>query len=230
MKKLLSATDEDITKAIDTLVAHPNCTGTHTRPLALDKTTADFQSSSLHPCRADWRHRNVLRRPLGIQGSSGLSRSPKRKPFSLPSHGICLQTALDPRCKAAVCYFATDIHSASLSPTGDDSLERASKGEIRGEVVMIFGTQDGHVVSSPISSPHERTRFRPGEIWASTDLPSGHWEPTAARGKEQDPERTDGQLRATSLAVVVPRAASESRFHSVRLVRRRFAGRLADPP
>jgi hypothetical protein len=34
-----------------------------------------------------------------------------------------------------------------LSPTGDDSLERASKGEIRGEVVMIFGTQDGHVVS-----------------------------------------------------------------------------------
>lgn len=27
VKKLLSATDEDITKAIDTLVAHPNCTG-----------------------------------------------------------------------------------------------------------------------------------------------------------------------------------------------------------
>jgi len=45
-----------------------------------------------------------------------------------------------------VCYFPTDIHSASLSPDGDDSLARASKGEIKGEVALIFGTQDGHVV------------------------------------------------------------------------------------
>lgn len=67
-----------------------------------------------------------------------------------------LQTALDPRCRAAVCYFATDIHSASLSPTGDDSLDRASKGEIQGEVVMIFGTQDGHVVSSSQRPPSLR--------------------------------------------------------------------------
>ena len=91
----------------------------------------------------------MLRRPLGIQGaSSDLSLSETETFLAhAPSHDICLQTALDPRCKAAVCYFATDIHSASLSPTGDDSLERASKGEIRGEVVMIFGTQDGHVVS-----------------------------------------------------------------------------------
>ncbi|GAA6020212.1 hypothetical protein JCM10207_004373 [Rhodosporidiobolus poonsookiae] len=65
--------------------------------------------------------------------------------------GMCLgghlafRGALDPRVKAAVCYFPTDIHSASLSPDGDDSLVRASNGEIEGEVVLIFGTQDGHV-------------------------------------------------------------------------------------
>ncbi|GAA5981167.1 hypothetical protein JCM10908_004005 [Rhodotorula pacifica] len=97
VRKLLSATDEDIKKAIDTLVAHPNCTG-----------------------------------QIGATG------------MCYGGH-LAFRTALDPRCKAAVCYFATDIHSASLSPTGDDSLERASKGEIKGEVVMIFGTQDGHV-------------------------------------------------------------------------------------
>ncbi|GAA5856214.1 hypothetical protein JCM8547_000823 [Rhodosporidiobolus lusitaniae] len=65
--------------------------------------------------------------------------------------GMCLgghlafRTALDPRVLASVCYFATDIHTASLSPEGDDSLARASRGEIKGELVMIFGTQDGHV-------------------------------------------------------------------------------------
>ncbi|ORY90215.1 dienelactone hydrolase, partial [Leucosporidium creatinivorum] len=64
--------------------------------------------------------------------------------------GMCLgghlafRNALDPRVLASVCYFPTDIHSASLS-TGDDSLLRASKGEIKGEVVLIFGVQDGHI-------------------------------------------------------------------------------------
>ncbi|BGO99203.1 metalloendopeptidase [Rhodotorula toruloides] len=97
VKKLLSATDEDIKKTIDTLVAHPNCTG-----------------------------------QIGATG------------MCYGGH-LAFRTALDPRCKAAVCYFATDIHSSSLSPSGDDSLDKASRGEIKGEVVMIFGTQDGHV-------------------------------------------------------------------------------------
>ncbi|SCZ90722.1 BZ3500_MvSof-1268-A1-R1_Chr1-3g02185 [Microbotryum saponariae] len=74
--------------------------------------------------------------------------------------GMCLgghlafRTALDPRVLASVCYFPTgkcafyfesDIHNGALSSTGDDSLVRASKGDLKGEVVLIFGTQDGHV-------------------------------------------------------------------------------------
>ncbi len=55
------------------------------------------------------------------------------------------QNALDPRVLASVCYFPTDIHDAALSSTGDDSLARAAKGEIQGELVLIFGVQDGHV-------------------------------------------------------------------------------------
>ncbi|KAI9774946.1 MAG: hypothetical protein M1840_000162 [Geoglossum simile] len=64
--------------------------------------------------------------------------------------GMCLgghlayRAALDQRVKAAVCYFATDIHSHSLGEgTNDDSLERA--GDIKGELLMIFGKSDNHV-------------------------------------------------------------------------------------
>ena len=55
--------------------------------------------------------------------------------------GMCLgghlayRCALDKRVQAAVCYFATDIHSKSLGAGGDDSLERM--GDIEGELVMV---------------------------------------------------------------------------------------------
>jgi len=64
--------------------------------------------------------------------------------------GMCLgghlayRCALDQRVRAAVCYFATDIHSHSLGEgKKDDSLERA--GDIKGEIIMIFGKSDNHV-------------------------------------------------------------------------------------
>ncbi|EFE39288.1 hypothetical protein TRV_06013 [Trichophyton verrucosum HKI 0517] len=64
--------------------------------------------------------------------------------------GMCLgghlayRCALDSRIQAAVCYFATDIHSHSLGEgKNDDSLQRA--GDIKGELVMIFGKNDNHV-------------------------------------------------------------------------------------
>jgi dienelactone hydrolase len=64
--------------------------------------------------------------------------------------GMCLgghlayRCALDQRVTAAVCYFATDIHSHSLGEgKNDDSLKRA--GDIKGELVLIFGKSDNHV-------------------------------------------------------------------------------------
>lgn len=64
--------------------------------------------------------------------------------------GMCLgghlayRCALDQRVKAAVCYFATDIHSATLGEGKcDDSLKRA--GDIKGELIMAF-------LSSPSNS------------------------------------------------------------------------------
>ncbi|PLN84621.1 ergosterol biosynthesis ERG4/ERG24 family-domain-containing protein [Aspergillus taichungensis] len=64
--------------------------------------------------------------------------------------GMCLgghlayRCALDSRVKASVCYFATDIHSKTLAAgKNDDSLARA--GDIKGELLMIFGKNDTHV-------------------------------------------------------------------------------------
>ena len=49
---------------------------------------------------------------------------------------LAYRAALDKRVSAAVCYFATDLHSRTLGEgMRDDSLERA--GEIGGELVMV---------------------------------------------------------------------------------------------
>ncbi|EPT04281.1 hypothetical protein FOMPIDRAFT_154233 [Fomitopsis schrenkii] len=68
--------------------------------------------------------------------------------------GMCLgghlafRAAFDPRVLASVCWFATDVHSATLGKgSNDDSLVRVRNGDLtsKGELVMIFGKQDTHV-------------------------------------------------------------------------------------
>lgn len=64
--------------------------------------------------------------------------------------GICLgghlafRAAMNAEVRAAVCFYATDIHSGTLGAgKKDDSLARA--GEIKGELLHIWGRQDPHV-------------------------------------------------------------------------------------
>lgn len=71
--------------------------------------------------------------------------------------GICLgghlsfRAAMHPDVAASVCFYATDIHKLSDHPRGlgpgmaDDSLARAARGDIKGELLMLFGRQDPHV-------------------------------------------------------------------------------------
>lgn len=57
---------------------------------------------------------------------------------------LAFRAAFDPRVLSSVCFFATDIHSATLGKgKKDDSLERVKKGDLtgKGELVMIFGKQ-----------------------------------------------------------------------------------------
>jgi carboxymethylenebutenolidase len=64
--------------------------------------------------------------------------------------GICIgghlafRAAMQHGVLAAACFYATDLHSRSLGKgKHDDSLERA--GEIKGEILHIWGRQDPHV-------------------------------------------------------------------------------------
>jgi carboxymethylenebutenolidase len=63
--------------------------------------------------------------------------------------GICIgghlafRAALNAEVLAGACFYATDIHKGSLGRGGDDSLART--GEIKGEMLMIWGRQDPHV-------------------------------------------------------------------------------------
>jgi len=63
--------------------------------------------------------------------------------------GICIgghlafRAAMNPDVRATTCFYATDIHKGSLGKGGDDSLARA--GDIKGELMMIWGRQDPHV-------------------------------------------------------------------------------------
>lgn len=57
---------------------------------------------------------------------------------------LALRAALHADCEAAVCFYPTDVHSGSLGEgRRDDTLARL--GDIRGEVMFVWGRQDPHV-------------------------------------------------------------------------------------
>jgi len=75
----------------------------------------------------------------------------------LGTMGICIGGHLNFRncfsldIRAGVCFYATDIHKIESHKRGlganmaDDTLERARCGDIKGELLMIWGRQDPHI-------------------------------------------------------------------------------------
>jgi carboxymethylenebutenolidase len=67
----------------------------------------------------------------------------------LGAFGVCIgghlafRAAMNRAVRAGACFYATDIHKGSLGLGGDDSLART--GEIRAEMLMVWGRQDPHV-------------------------------------------------------------------------------------
>jgi carboxymethylenebutenolidase len=68
----------------------------------------------------------------------------------LAAAGVCLgghlafRAALNADVWACVCCYPTDLHTGTLGTGGEaDSLRRA--GDIRGELMMVFGRQDPHI-------------------------------------------------------------------------------------
>src|SRR5271154_83322 len=65
--------------------------------------------------------------------------------FCLGGH-LAFRAALEPDVRATVCFYGTGIHDGKLGADRDaGSLARAR--EIRGKLLMIFGTEDPHVPS-----------------------------------------------------------------------------------
>lgn len=83
--------------------------------------------------------RAVIRFLLGHPAGNG----------KIGSIGICIgghlsfRASMNPEVLAGVCFYATDIHKGSLGKGGDDTLARM--GELKAEMLMVWGRQDPHV-------------------------------------------------------------------------------------
>jgi len=63
--------------------------------------------------------------------------------FCLGGH-LAFRAALDPRVSAAACFYATDLHTATLGQgKKDDTLARVK--ETQAELLLVWGRQDPHV-------------------------------------------------------------------------------------
>lgn len=108
---------------------------------------------------------------------------------------LALRAAFDPRVKAAVCLYPTDVHSGTLGEgRSDDTLARL--GELKAEALFVWGRQDPHV---PFEG-RERIRARLEAVGASYE-----WlEFNAAHAFMRDEgPRYDPALAARALAAAV---------------------------
>ncbi len=79
-----------------------------------------------------------------------LAAHPRVEEGKLGAGGFCIgghlafRAALQPDVRATACFYATGVHTGKLGKDADaGSLERA--GEIKGELLLVFGTNDPHV-------------------------------------------------------------------------------------
>jgi len=105
------------------------------RELAL----SDAQKTLVHHFDADTRtvldylhaHPKVLKGLIGVSG------------FCIGGH-LTVRAALQPDVRAGVAFYPTGLHEDSLGGSrGVDSLARV--GEIRGALLVVYGTEDPHI-------------------------------------------------------------------------------------
>ena len=66
--------------------------------------------------------------------------------------GICIgghlsfRASMNPQVLAGACFYATDMHKRSLAKgMNDNTLDRVKAGELKAEMLMIWGKQDPHI-------------------------------------------------------------------------------------
>jgi carboxymethylenebutenolidase len=74
--------------------------------------------------------------------------------FCLGGH-LSFRAAMNPRVLAAACFYGTDIHTDTLGRgKKSDSLARVRAGDLKGEVMMVWGRQDPHVPAEGRAAIH----------------------------------------------------------------------------
>ncbi|HZH30310.1 MAG TPA: dienelactone hydrolase family protein [Pyrinomonadaceae bacterium] len=123
-----------------------------------------------------------------------LGAHPRVAPGKLGAGGFCLgghlafRAALRPEVRAAACFYGTGIHNGKLGRDEDArSLERAA--EIRGELLLVFGTLDPHVPADG-RARIERT-LAAAQVRHSFKLYPAEHAFMRDEGARYDPEATD---------------------------------------
>jgi carboxymethylenebutenolidase len=142
---------------------------------AAKTAVADFDAD----CRAglDWlsQHPKVARGKIAATG------------FCIGGH-LAFRAAFQPDVLATACYYGTGIHDGKLGKDADSgSLARAK--EIRGELLMIFGTKDPHVPEAGRETI-DRALRESGVRYRTLLYPAEHAF-TRDEGPRYDPEATD---------------------------------------
>ena len=107
---------------------------------------------------------------------------------------IAFRSALQPEVRATACWYATGLHDGKLGRDPDaGSLARA--GEIRGELLMIFGTRDPH-------TPQDgRETIKAGLEASGAEFTWSLYDAEHAFGRDvgdrYDPEATDAAFAET---------------------------------
>lgn len=133
-------------------------------------------------------------------GLNWLLGHPGVRPGQLGAMGFCIgghlafRASLEPDVRATVCYYGTGIHNGKLGKDTDSgSLPRA--GEIRGKLLLIFGTADPHV-PEPGRALIDSELQKAGVRFTTLLYPAEHAF-TRDEGPRYDPEATDSAFRET---------------------------------
>jgi len=127
-------------------------------------------------------------------GLEWLAEHPKVAAGKIGAMGFCIgghlafRAALQPEVRATVCYYGTGIHNGKLGKDADaGSLARAR--DIRGHLLMVFGTNDPHVPAEGRTTVDEA--LAASGIRYETKLYPAEHAFMRDEGPRYDPEATD---------------------------------------